>query len=260
MMTTETLYSLGWRQGSVFGAQLSVGFWGWDHKARSLKEGVAVGDTWIIATQDCNLFRARVNDNAPKVELRQVLKDSPPDKWGIRARKLLVDDEHGHYIVDDKPSAFISPRALAEGVGVERLYSLRPDRVLALKTWLGNRYSRPAVPDNLVPLATAIAQAVGNENRRAIGVNVRDVLMEFSPSDDPRRFTLVAVITDTADAGAVREWLADAVLEIPQELGTPSSIRALRADEVTFAFVESAYAADLSQLSWGDDGSVIGAL
>jgi hypothetical protein len=108
--TTNTVYAAGWRQGTVLEAAIEVmstvrnpisG------EADQLQQGHTL---WALVTQDCNLFRMKATVNTPVVELRQVHDSEPPNHEGIHARKFLLDVSMGHYLIDDKPSAFISPR------------------------------------------------------------------------------------------------------------------------------------------------------
>ena len=142
-MSTETLYDLGWRQGSVLQTPISTVSLVSGPKSGTVKESVQSHELWAVVTQECGLARARVTQNTPSVELRQVHDTAPPITWGIRTRKFLLSETPSHYLIDDKPIAFVSPRLLSDAEVVKRLYTLEDRRVLALKTWLGNRYDRP---------------------------------------------------------------------------------------------------------------------
>ena len=227
-------------------------------KAAGVLEKDKQHDKWVIVTQDCSLDRTRVSVNAPVVELRPVFDEDPPAHWGIHATKFLLSDEKKHYLVDGKAAKFVSPRLLSDRVLVRKLYDLSDPRVLALKTWLGNRYDRPAVPNELIPLARAVAAAVRNVDL-TIGRLVRDVYMEFDGPSEDRRYSLYAVTEEDADTAAVREWLADAANEVPVELGVAEEIEAMKASETPLTLVEQAYCADLSQITWEGQESADGA-
>lgn len=253
--TGETVYSVGWRQGTVLRADIEV-------VATTLN--VSSGESaasryqhhiWALATQDCNLFRMRVNVNTPVIELRQVHDSDPPISQGIHARKFLLNDAEHHYLIDDKPSAFVSPRFLCDPHRVERMYYLGDSRVIAFKTWLGNRYDRPAVPTNLVPLAKAIAEAVKASEETELASKVRDVYMQFEDFDDAVKFSLYAITTDDAEEDSVREWLASCALEVPADLGVLAELEVATASNVSLELVESSYCADLSQLTWINEDS-----
>ncbi|WP_328446068.1 hypothetical protein [Amycolatopsis sp. NBC_00438] len=218
-----------------------------------------VHDTWVVVTQDCNLNRSKPTNNSPIVELRQVHGDTPPTSWGIHARKFLLDADRGHYIVDDKPSLFVSPKYLNSLDDSVLIYKLPPDRVMALKTWLGNRYDRPAVPTEYVDLAKAISEAVREEGRSDVGRSVRDVYMTFSETESGLSYSLYAVMVDEADPKIVRRWLASAALEVSSNLGVAVRIEALYSRQVSLELIENSYCADLSQLTWDNEGEIDGA-
>jgi hypothetical protein len=274
-----TLYSTGWRQGSMFefelalnggiilGAsaddhsQLLIGRMGvvltrlFRRKSVELRQGPvarsAVHDSWVISSQDCTLDQVGIEEPEPVIELRPVLVEDPPTDWGIRARRFLLDSTH--YVDDYLPRTSIAPAALTyigeRGNGGTPLPS---DRALAFKTWLGLRYDRPAVPPNRVELARKIAEAGKALQRPAIPA-VRDVLMQFGPGDPPE-YAVVAVVLDPADKQLAREWLADVVLRVPTHLGTPARIEAVTTAEASLDLVENSYAADTTQITWRRSG------
>lgn len=251
MTTSDTLYIAGWRQGSVLSAiipTLSVV----KGSGQICEERRTEHGTWVIVTQDCTLAREDARSNTASIEIRQVLDSNPPLSWGISSRRFLLDDVTGHYIVDGKPAGYVSPRLLESDV-VAKLYNLSNHRVLALKTWLGRRYDRPAVPDELVPLAKAIAEVFHDDRKRLVGHAVREVYASYDASYDPPAFSLYAVIVDEADPDIVREWLAEGALEVRADLGTASELEALRSNEASIQLVESTYCVDLSLLTWGAD-------
>jgi hypothetical protein len=254
-----SLYAIGWRQGSVLAASLpyygmALGTDG------SVDTRKSVNDNWVVVTQDCTLARTESSVNKPSIELRQVISDDPPTSWGITSRKFLMDKDRGHYLVDDKPSIFVSPRLLAKFFeGSNLIYTLPPQRILALKTWLGNRYDRPAVPDYLVDLARSIALAVKESRSPAIEYVVREVLMTFEPYASGIRYKMIAVVENDADKTAIKEWMVNASLSVPSELGVPDGFEALRSSEISLQLVENSYCADVSQLTWDDQDGPEGA-
>lgn len=259
-MASDSLYAVGWRQGSVLDGRLTTysAVRTPSGKAAAVIEREKEHDIWIVVTQDCSLDRTRVSTNAPVVELRPVYDQDPPAHWGIHATKFLLNDEKKHYLVDGKAAKFVSPRLLSDKELIQKLYDLSDPRVLALKTWLGNRYDRPAVPNDLIPLARAIASAVRGLDP-TIGRLVREVYMEFDGSAADRRYSLYAVTDEEADPVTVREWLAGAANDIPVELGVAEEIEALKPSETSLALVEQAYCADLSQITWEDQEDADGA-
>jgi hypothetical protein len=94
----------------------------------------------------------------------------------------------------------------------------------------------------------------------SIGGFVRDVYMEFDGPQSARTFSLYAVITEDADPDLVREWLAEGALEVSPDLGIPARLEVGTARQVSLALVESAYCADLSQITWAANPSPEGAI
>jgi hypothetical protein len=127
---------------------------------------------------------------------------------------------------------------------------LAPERQRGLKTWLGRRYDRPAVPNQLTPLARRIADEVARKRNRALGQRLRDVLMQFDVSVEPVRFSLFAVLERTEDRDAAREWLAEIATAIPESLGIADELEARAADGISLHLIETSYAADVAQLTW----------
>jgi hypothetical protein len=123
---------------------------------------------------------------------------------------------------------------------------------VALKTWLGKRYDRPAVPDEWLPLAKRIALEVKKKKYRETTTHVRDVLMQFEEGD-PARYSLIAVVTREADSADVRRWLADVAAGVPNTLGVADDIRVGTADQVALSVIETSYAADVTQVTWQGD-------
>ena len=83
-MDTGDLYNAGWRQGSVFLADLSapsldVGA-GQDEMAiRSLTHGC-----WVVCAQDCDLRSSPLDAPTVRIEIRPVFAVDPPTAWGSR--------------------------------------------------------------------------------------------------------------------------------------------------------------------------------
>lgn len=241
-----SLYAQGWRQGTIIAAQLpldSVTLGADGHPTRDHNEH----DRWIIATQDCDLDATESDDNAATIELRAVFVDDPPPNWGLRSAKLRLTD--ADYVVSLGARTVVSAAVLTAVAGNERI-DLSEQRRLAFKTWLGLRYDRPAVPPDLVDLAKRISTEISRRARRPTGLVVRDVLMTFDQSMQPPLFSLYAILADTEDREHVEHWLATIARNVPMELGSPAELRAAHASEISFQLVESAYAADVTQLTW----------
>lgn len=240
------LYEDGWRQGSVFHLDLTVGGHILGPRNDVITHDVTSG-VWVVASQDCDLAGASLDDNAASIDVRPVVEDDSGD-WGIRARKLRLDESR--CVFADGIAARVSPALLDRVARATREPALDDDRASALKTWLGLRFDRPAVPDHLVPLAKDISKRVRRPGGHAIAAGVHDVLMQFDDSTSPPRAALFAVVQATADRDEVRRWLADAASAVPTSLGVVVAIDVGTKQETSLELIETSYAADASQITW----------
>jgi hypothetical protein len=243
-----SLYAEGWRQGSLFTAELPL-----DSVVLGVSGAPARVQTehsrWIVATQDCDLYYTESDDARPTVELRPVLTDTTPPDWGIRSVRFRLGETE--YVYGLSPRTMVSAAVLsAIHFGGGRDADIAAARQRGLKKWLGLRYDRPAVPEELVPLARRIASEVDRMGRRPIGLRLRDVLMQFDETADPIRFSLFAVLERPEDRDAAREWLAEIAIAIPNNLGVADEVDARTADGISLHLVETSYAADVAQLTW----------
>ena len=182
------------------------------------------------------------------IELRPVLDEDPPSDWGIRSRRFLLGE--GAYVDADAPRCVVTP-ALLSTRRSGREAALDGARSRAFKSWLGLRYDRPAVPEHLVDLAREIARRCSGGRGRAIGEQVHDVLMQFDANAQPVQVALFGVVADDTDAEAVRLWLADVARRVNLDLGVVAAIDVGTRAQTSLELVETSYAADLSQLTWG---------
>lgn len=245
-----SLYEGGWRQGSIvaFDLPLDAIVLG----ASGLPErSPGTHPLWAVATQDCDLDRAEEDDPDPGIELRPLFTQDPPPDWGIRSARLRLTGTE--YANASAPRITVAPRVLTAILvaGAERR---NPDsaRRQAFTTWLGLRYDRPAVPDSLVALAKRISTEVARNKHRETGARVRDVLMQFEEGE-PVRYSLFAVLDNADDESDVRAWLARVAQAVPLDLGVADQIEAASADGIAFSTIESAYSADVSQVTWRRD-------
>lgn len=240
-----SLHENGWRQGSVFDAPLKV-------YAHRYADGEVVTweseyARWVVVSQDCDLASADSEDNESSIEVMPALEGDGGGIWGIRSRVLrLSQDIHTDASL---PKLRLSPAALSVFIG--SMQAITVERTIALKTWLGRRYDRPAVPPVLVDLARAIARAVKNSRTPELSEVTHDVL--FAATEErPARFQLLAVITDESHAAKVREWLASAALDVDPSLGSLSaSVEAITKSDLTLTDIENTFSADLSDITWG---------
>jgi hypothetical protein len=243
-----SLYREGWRQGTILEAVLPLDTVGLS-AAGSPERHQRDHGLWVVVTQDCDLDRVGADEAIEVIELRPVFAEDPPDNYGLRSEKLLIGDDE--YLESASARTMVSPQLLT---GVVATGSGRRDiadgRAHALKTWLGLRYDRPAVPDELVVLAKRIAEEVGKKRRREVGRRVRDVLMQFEQRDGDVFFSLFAIIEHEDDENQVREWLAEIAKAVPTQLGIADEIEAAPATLISLHVIETSYAADVSSLTW----------
>lgn len=243
-----SLHAGGWRQGSILVAELPL-----DAVVLSLEgqpdRRLTTHSRWVVVSQDCDLDQTDEVFSEPTIELRPVYTEGPPTDWGIRSSRFLLTQSE--YLESSSPRSVVAAAVLSALVvgGAERR-DISPGRRLALKTWLGLRYDRPAVPPDLLPLAKRIAEEVQRRSNRPTGLRVRDVLMQFDENAEPVRFSLYAVLENAEDERMVREWLAGIARAVPVELGVGDEIEAATAAGISLHFIETSYAADVTQLTW----------
>ena len=241
------LYESGWRQGSIFHAELAASWLG-RAQAGLVEHRTEVFPTWVVCTQDCDLRGAPIEAQDPQIEIRPVLSEAPPSDWGIRSRRLRLTETM--YVDVAKPRLMVTADLLAS-LGPPAT-ALTDARAKAFKTWLGLRYDRPAIPERLVDLAREVATRCGSRSGRAAAENVHEVLMQFDESDDPPKVALFAIVAAEANRDVVRAWLAEASTRISTALGVVAHIDVATKEETSITLIENSYAADLSQLTWRD--------
>ena len=246
-----SLYEAGWRQGSIVEVELPLDTVVLGSSGEAVPSSTS-HHLWVVATQDCDLDRAEADDADPGIELRPLFTEDCPTDWGIRSSNLrLTDDE---YTKASSPRVTVAPNVLTAAYAsgaVRRDISFA--RRQGFTTWLGLRYDRPAVPIHLVALAKRISREVARPQHREMGARVRDVLVQFDDSQDPARYSLIAVLDDAAHEDEVRAWLARVSQAVPTDLGVADRIEAADADGIAFSLIESSYAADVSQVTWRRD-------
>lgn len=221
----------------------------------TVAEVVRTHELWLIAEQDCDLaWRAIVRDDAEEflIELRPVFTEETPADWGIRNQKFLLSTD-GRYLLANAPIVRVTPKVMD---AAEHVDCLNDDHQRRLKTWMGLRYDRPAVPQRHMNLATALAAALSVKKNRTRGERYRDVLAQYWDEDGMTKYTLVAVLSggpyDATSHEAVnaRTWLADSVRDVPSDLGVAASLEAYGDDAITLQYLEGSYSVDLNKLSW----------
>lgn len=242
-----SLYNEGWRQGTVFRAQLSLDSLVLDGSGKPIRNSTD-HDLWVVATQDCDLVLAETDQNFACIEIRPVFTENPPQVWGLRSRKLRITNQY--YVESSSPRSIISPAALQVSLSTGGFCeAISEGRRMAFKIWLGLRYDRPAVPDHLSTLAKSIGNAL-TRSQNPVSDSVRDVLMEFDDSEEPFKYSIFAIIEDQVSRDSVKAWLAEMTWRIPVELGVPKRVEVETADMFSIALLENSYSADVTQLTW----------
>jgi len=210
-------------------------------------------DEWAIVAQDCDLAWNSVAGSDSLVELRPVYREDPPDSWGIRSGKFRLSDD-GAYLVDHQATVKVEPDVVRNA---EHACADEHEPARRLKTWLGLRYDRPAIPQEYVTLADDLAQRLKKKSHRQAEDKVRDILATFATApDDAVEFTLVAVVPhhrahlDPTLLDDTRTWLATIALSVPQRLGLATDVEARTDEQVSLGYVESSYSLDVSTVSW----------
>jgi hypothetical protein len=202
-----------------------------------------------VVTQDCDLDKTNLTDNDPCIELRPIYINDPPNDWGIRSEKFKLFEKD--YIESSSPRLMVSALLLTNVMKKQaNLEELPEDRRIALKTWLGLRYDRPAVPDHHIDLARQISDKVSKTGKTVSHEAIRDVLMQFSDETTPPKYSLFVVMDNDKDKEKIREWLVQLTLDIPSNLGILSEIEVETPQKISFNVIENSYAADVSLLTW----------
>jgi hypothetical protein len=119
----------------------------------------------------------------------------------------------------------------------------------ALKTWLGRRYNRPAVPDEFVSLMRRIAKEIESCPKEVLD-HVRSLHAAIDAGEPPR-FSLYALTDGQVNGDEVQGMLAEAMLEVPQDLGILIAVESHTAETMTLDKIEFTYEVDASDITWG---------
>lgn len=213
---------------------------------------------WLIVDQDCDLAWRALSGSPYTIELRAIWEENPPDDWSIRSAQLLLDGSGAH-IKADTPVVHVTADVLSLG---EHLTCPHPDSARRLKTWLGLRYDRAAVPEAYMALAKRLADLLKKRARRDVANRLRDVLATFRTIDGDTEYTLVAVLPHEHATpellDELRQWLAQVALEVPEDLGRPVDVEVRTDRQVSLSFLEESYGLAVSTVSWpvGEPGPV----
>ncbi|NNN22685.1 MAG: hypothetical protein HKL80_11875 [Acidimicrobiales bacterium] len=250
-----SLYQLGWRQGSLINVPLPVGGLSFSDTG-TLIPRTGIHSEWVLATQDCDLDSWTQEQLEPLVELRPRFPISDQGSgWGIRSRVCRLDNSD--CVISDEPPIRLPPAAIVELTkDVAHGETIPAERILALKTWLGKRYDRPAVPPHLTDLARDIAKRARKSFPSHIRSELHDVLMQFKDQGELPQFFLFGVIIDGGDRVGARSWLAEVGTSVPAELGVLGGVEVGYKSETSLELIENSYSADLTQLTWSEPGPI----
>ena len=213
-------------------------------------------DEWVLVAQDCDLAWNTVSGSNSLVELRPVYRDGPPENWGVRDGRFRLDEE-GAFLVDSAPAVRVEPDVVL--IAEHACPAAHTEPARRLKTWLGLRYNRPAIPQAYVLLANDIAKRLRKKSHKQAEERVRDILGTFSiAADGKTEFTLVAIVPREHGAKNpelltnTQDWLSRIALAVPEHLGLNIDVRALTDDQVSLAFLETSFSLDVSTVSWSN--------
>ena len=205
---------------------------------------------WLIADQDCDLAWRALTGTDYTIELRALWTEDPPEDWSIRSSRFLLDSSGAH-VNAETPVVHVTTDVLSLG---EHLTCPHADSARRLKTWLGLRYDRAAIPETHMTLANKLAELLKKKGRRVTAHQLRDVLATFRTVDDGTEYTLVAVLPHSTATpqliDEVRQWLAQVALEVPEVLGVPIDVEARTDRQVSLRFLEESYGLAVSTVSW----------
>jgi len=249
----ESLRAAGWSQGCRLKLDLPM-----DHIVvvnGQVQPDRSGHSDWVLAEQDCDLAWGAIAGSDTTVELRPVFETDPPAHWGIRSSTFRLDLTGAH-LRAGASSVRVTPDVVLKA---QHESCAHPASARRLKTWLGLRYDRPAVPEPYLKLAKDLAERLRKRKHRPAEERLRDILVEFAVGEDgATEFKIVAVAPhreaeeDPSILLNIRTWLSEVVLAVPEELGVPSAVEAVRDDQVSLAYLEHAYSLDVSSVSWPD--------
>lgn len=240
-----SLHDLGWRQGTVFEADLKVLTYGFEGGHCTPIE--ATYELWVVTSQDCDLHALESDSHDRVIEISPAVPGKSSLGWGIRSRQLRLSADV--YVEAEAPRLKLSPQALSAFAST-MWPDLEEGRAVAFKTWLGRRYDRPAVPTAFVRLAQDIAKQVKAARTPERANACHDVLFQIREGD-PLLFELTAIAADLAHAAELELWLTEAALLIDPSLGVMDSPPlAVTKSELSLNVLENSYSADLSEITW----------
>jgi hypothetical protein len=177
-------------------------------------------DLWLLAEQDCDLDQTTDTDTEKLFELRAVRQhtgDVPSNIVGTRVRI----DEHCCLNAMDHTTKVTAAWLTAN---IKKRQNIPAQRRRYVKTWLGYRYDRPAVPKQFVKAHERIRNLAKlergkpdpqkpeqkKENREKVNLEkLRDVFVSYEELDSSGkvRCSLNAITKHVDDIAEIEQWM-----------------------------------------------------
>ena len=217
------LYDRGWRQGCLISASLAMLLY--KDLATETVEGIPQeGIGLVLATQDCDLVKP--SDKLPFIEAIQYQHMTEKFVKGVMAHdaRFFVLDRDECLVADRNHAVQIEKEALlAHAVTPDAPCGGNASRAARFARWLGARYDRPALPDQLVeqlssPLGDALKKLAGpGKKYAALNADLREVRVVGDLEKQPFEVTLIFLLRADADVEQARV----AVAEVLERAGLP---------------------------------------
>jgi len=216
-----------------------------------LHEGTVVDrseqcDLWLLATQDCDLAQTPRTNTTRQFELRPVLPRTNDDKLdGLRSRTILVKDDL--VLRSDSKKLTLTARAL-NSLKEKREDDVDEDRRVQIKTWLGLRYDRPAVPEQFVPFGERLKKTfIDDLPYEYVGV-VRDAWIYFE-DDHTARLFVILYDAQKHRAQSVRDWVDDVIGNLNDEGLVVRERQVEGPDRTPLSILQTYYGLGVAELS-----------
>jgi hypothetical protein len=161
---------------------------------------------WFLSEQDCDLSQTLEDDSEKLFELRAIRSHGGDVPSAITGAKARIDRTTCLVAMD--LSTKVTARWLT--VNVANRTVIPPERRAAIKTWLGFRYDRPAVPDEFTSAHRRLLALAKQERRDFNFTPLRDVFVgyERSATAGEAVANIYAVLEDDSGVAAAQSWLA----------------------------------------------------
>jgi hypothetical protein len=163
----------------------------------------------------------------------------------LRSRTILVKDDL--VLRSDSKKLTLTARAI-NSLKAKRENDLDEERRVQIKTWLGLRYDRPAIPTPFVSLGERLKKAYLDDLPiEFIGI-VRDVWVYFENEHEVRIFVIL-VDVQKGRADDVRDWVADVAATLSDENIAVRELHVEGPDRTPLSVLQTYYGLGLAELS-----------